>query len=208
MELGYNHSLQKTTLSLTAFYRIRQNAILPYTILDENGVAFTQPFNFGNAITYGFEAIATYNPFSRWSVNFSFSAYEFRIDDDGSVADVSTRLVNWYAKLINNFTVFRDGKLQVIGSYTSPFAIPQGESVAVYYVDVGFQQKIIKGQGRIGLTATDIFNTQEYGFITSDDNFEFSRIFKLDTRAVMLTFGYTFGTSFKEKLMENRFKNE
>jgi hypothetical protein len=55
---------------------------------------------------------------------------------------------------------------------------------------------------------TDIFNTQKYGFITSDHNFQFSRIFKLDTRAVMVTFGYAFGTSFKEKLMENRFKND
>jgi len=208
IDLGYSHSLKSASISLTSFYRIRKDAILPYTVLDDNGVAFTQPFNFGKAATYGFELITSYNPFSRWSINFSFSAYEVRIEDEGTVADLSTSQVNWYSKLINNFTLFRDSKLQVIASYTSPTAIPQGESVAVYYVDLGFQQKIIKGKGRIGLTVTDIFNTQEYGFITSDSNFHFSRIFKLDTQAVMVTFGYTFGTSFKENLMENKFKNE
>jgi outer membrane cobalamin receptor len=31
---------------------------------------------------------------------------------------------------------------------------------------------------------------------------------KLDTRACMFTFGYTFKSAFKEKLMENKFKNQ
>jgi hypothetical protein len=105
-------------------------------------------------------------------------------------------------------TLSTKAKLQVVGSYTSPTTIPQGESVAVYYVDLGFQQKILKDRGRLGVSITDIFDTQKYGFITSDYNFHFSRIFKLDTRAIMFTFGYTFGSAFKEALMENRFKNE
>jgi outer membrane receptor protein involved in Fe transport len=208
LELGYYQTWQKTSLSIVSFYRHRNNAILPYTILDENGVAFTQPLNFGRAYTLGAEAIATLNVSSAWDVNFSFSAYEFNIDDEGTVANIVANQINWYTKLINNFSLFKGGKLQLIGNYTSPVTIPQGESVAVYFVDIGFQQRIMKGKGRIGLTATDIFNTQEYGFITSDYNFDFSRVFKLDTRAIMLTFGYTFGTSFKENLMENRFKND
>jgi outer membrane receptor protein involved in Fe transport len=208
IEFGYNHSWSKASLSLTGFYRQRNNAIFPYTILDENGVAFTQPLNFGKAFTEGIEVIASANPFSSWGINFSFSAYQVHIDDEGAIAGISTEEVNWYAKLINNFTLFHDSKLQIIASYTAPSTIPQGESIEVYYVDMGFQQKIIKGKGRLGLTVTDIFNTQKYGFITSDHNFQFSRIFKLDTRAVMVTFGYAFGTSFKEKLMENRFKND
>ena len=208
MELGYSHSWSKASLSLTGFYRERNNAIFPYTILDENGVAFTQPLNFGKAFTEGLEVIASANPFSSWGINFSFSAYQLHIDDEGIIAGISTEQINWYTKLINNFTLFRDSKLQIIASYTAPSTIPQGESLEVYYVDLGFQQKIIKGAGRLGVTVTDIFNTQKYGFITSDDNFQFSRIFKLDTRAVMLTFAYAFGTSFKERLMENKFKNE
>jgi outer membrane receptor protein involved in Fe transport len=208
IELGYYQTWQKASLSIVSFYRHRNDAILPYTVLDENGVAFTQPLNFGRAYTLGAEAIATLNVSSAWDINFSISAYEFNIDDDRIVANIAANEINWYTKLINNFSLFKGGKLQIIGNYTSPVTIPQGESVAVYFVDVGFQQSIIKGNGRLGLTVTDIFNTQEYGFITSDYNFDFSRVFKLDTRAIMLTFGYSFGTSFKENLMENRFKND
>jgi hypothetical protein len=75
-------------------------------------------------------------------------------------------------------------------------------------VDMGFLQKIMKGQGRIGLSIADIFNTQQSGTITSDINFSYNRTVKIDTRAIMLTFGYTFRSSFKEHLMENKFKNE
>ncbi len=207
-ELSYNNTLQKGSLSLVAFYRLRTNAILPYTVLDENGVAFTQPQNFGKAVTFGMEAIATYNPFSFWSLNFSFSAFEVQIEDTGSATEVSRSLVSWYTKLVNNFTLYKNGKLQVVANYTSPTAIPQGESIAVYFVDLGFQQRIMKGKGRLGVSLTDIFNTQKSGVTTSDDNFTFSRVSKQDTRAIMLTFGYTFGTSFKEKLMENKFQND
>jgi outer membrane receptor protein involved in Fe transport len=207
-ELGYDHSLEKASFSVSTFYRMTTNAILVYTTLDANGVAFTQPLNFGNAKSYGIETITTYNPFSWWSLNLSFSAYDLHIDNEGTVAQLSTNQINWYTKLTNNLNLFRSTKLQATGSYTSPIIIPQGESVAVYYVDIGLQQTIMKGKGRLGLTVTDIFNTQEYGFITSDNNFHFSRIFKLDTRAVMFAFGYTFGTSFKEDVMQNRFKNE
>jgi outer membrane receptor protein involved in Fe transport len=208
MEAGYNHSIGKTSISFSAFYRLRTNSIFPYTVRDENGVAFTKPLNFGNASTYGVESIVTSNPFSYWNINFSFSAYRVAIENSGTVANLSTDLTSWYTKLINNFTLAKGSRLQLVGNYTSPTAIPQGKSVAVYFVDLGFQQKIIKGNGRLGLTITDIFNTQKNGFITSDYNFYFSRVFKIDTRAVMLTFGYTFGTTFKEKLMENRFKND
>lgn len=207
-ELSYNNTLKKGSLSLATFYRLRSNAILPYTVLDENGVAFTQPQNFGTAVTYGAEVIASYNPFSFWSLNFSLSAFKVQIEESGASTEVSTNLVSWYSKLVNNFTLYKNGKLQVIGNYTSPTAIPQGESIAVYFVDVGFQHRMLKGKGRLGVVLTDLFNTQKSGVMISDENFTFSRIFKLDTRAVMATFGYTFGTSFKEKVMENRFRND
>jgi hypothetical protein len=79
--------------------------------------------------------------------------------------------LNWNTKLINNFTLFKNTKLQIIGTYSSPMTIPQGESIEVYYVDLGFQQTLMKGKGRLGLAITDIFDTQQYGYNTSDYNF-------------------------------------
>lgn len=208
LELGYNYSVAKGSLSLMSFYRIRNHAILQYAVVDANGVALSQPLNFGHAMTYGLEALASRNFASFWSANFSFSAFETRIENSGDVADVAAHQFSWYAKLINNLTLGKNTRLQVTGNYVSPTATPQGRTIEIYNVDLGFQQVVMKGNGRLGLVLTDIFNTQRSGLYTSDYNFDFYRTVKLDTRAVMITFGYTFNSSFKEKLMENRFRND
>jgi hypothetical protein len=163
--------------------------------------------NFGNAATYGLEGILSYNAFNFWTVNFNISGYNIHIENSDTV-NVKRNQLTFFIKLINNFSLWKNGKLQLTGNYTSPVAIPQGEQIAVYFADMGFQQKIMKGQGRLGLTITDIFNTQKSGVRTSDSTFIFSRFSKVDTRAIMFTFAYTFRSTFKEKLMENKFKNE
>lgn len=208
IELGHNLSISKFTLTTSLFFRTRNNAVFPFTVLDNNGVALTKPLNFGNARSYGIESIVTYNPVQFWNFNVSVSAFETQIDNRSAVADIAVNAFSWYGKFINNFSIGRRSKLQLIANYVSPTPIPQGRSIAVYNVDGGFQQQIMKGNGRLGLVVTDIFNTQKSGRVTSASNFEFSRIFKLDTRAVMVTFGYTFRSAFSEKLMENRFKND
>jgi outer membrane receptor protein involved in Fe transport len=206
-ELGYSHVLNKFSFSLSTFYRLRNSAIFSYTIMDESGVAFTQPLNFGAATTYGLETIATFSPVASWNLNASFSLYETQFENEGTIG-LTRQQTSWYAKLINNITLFRDTEIQLAGNYTSRLAIPQGEAVAVYFVDLGLLHKLMEGKARLGLTVTDVFNSQKSGSLTSNYNFHSSRIVKLDTRALMVTFGYTFGTSFREKLMENRFKNE
>ncbi len=78
----------------------------------------------------------------------------------------------------------------------------------MYNTDFGIQQEILSGKGRIGMVITDIFNTQRGGVALATADFASNRIFKVDTRALVLTFGYTFNTAFKEKLMENSYSND
>jgi hypothetical protein len=110
--------------------------------------------------------------------------------------------------MINNFSLWKGSKIQIIANYNSPVGNPQGKKIAIYYADLGFQQKILKGKGGLGLAVTDVFNTQANGYTAYASNFSFDRKFKMDTRAVILTFAYSFGTSFKEELIENKFTND
>ena len=119
VELSYNHSFKKGSFTTSAFYRQTSNIILPYTVVDSNGVGFTQPQNFGNASTYGLEAIFTYNPFKFWSINLNVSGYELRIEETDPTLNIQLSQFTGYAKLINNFHVWKNGKLQITGNYTS-----------------------------------------------------------------------------------------
>ena len=139
---------------------------------------------------------------------FVSSAFEQKITGRQDDKDISNNAFSWYVKTINNFNFWKGNKWQIAANYQAPTVTPQGKRLAVYNVDMGMQQKIMKGNGRIGLTITDIFNTQRNGLIAEGDNFSSRRVFKIDTRAFLLTFAYTFGTTFKEKLMENKFLND
>lgn len=207
-ELTQNQTFKKASLTTSLFYRLTSNSIFPYTTIDNNGVSTTRPENFGNSYTYGAEAFFTYNPINFWKINLDASIYEQRIEPSAKLQNAPENLLSGYAKFINNFDVWKNGRFQITTNYTSPIVIPQGIIKEVYFIDLGFQQKILKGQGRLALTVTDIFDTQRSESTVSGSNFEYTHYRKVDTRAVMLIFAYTFKSEFKEKLLENKFKNE
>ncbi|MEY4905616.1 MAG: hypothetical protein RLZZ292_3431, partial [Bacteroidota bacterium] len=198
----------KVSLTSNLFYRRANNYIQQFLTLRPDGVLFTQPKNFGTSTTYGLENIVTVYPTKQWDSNLSVSFFQQNINGSNVSAELNNRLFSWYGKWINNFSLWKGSKFQVISLYNAPVATPQGKRVANYNTDFGFQQKILKDKGRFGLIVTDVFNTQRGGYILNTSDFTFSRIFKIDTRAILLTFAYTFKTSFKEDLMENQFPND
>jgi hypothetical protein len=164
--------------------------------------------NFGNLTTYGVEGIVSVYPTKFWSTNSSISLYQQNIDGSNVSSDVATNVFSWYGKIINNFNLWKGSKLQIIANYNSPIGTPQGQTSAIYYADLGFQQKIWKGKGGLGIVLTDMFNTQNKGNTAYASNFNYNRKFKIDTRALLVTFAYSFGTSFKEESLENKFSND
>jgi hypothetical protein len=61
---------------------------------------------------------------------------------------------------------------------------------------------------RWGIIITDIFNTQQSGFTWNTTDFNFERTFKVDTRAILVTFAYSFNSTFDEGLKKNKFSND
>jgi hypothetical protein len=168
----------------------------------------TIPMNFGNSTTYGIEGIATVFPTTFWSLNGSFSLYKQRIDGSNVSADISNNLLSWYGKIISNFTLREDFKLQLIANYNSPVATPQGSRIAVYFMDMGMQLKTLGGRGAIGIVVTDVFNTQKSGLTAYASDFAYNRKFKVDTRALLITLAITFKAKFDDELLENKFSND
>lgn len=210
VELSYNKEWEKYSLSGNAFYRNANNTIRQYSILQDDGSVLLQPQNIGNMVTYGLETILSLKPFSFYDANISLTAFQQNISGSNlpGAEDVVNSAFSWYGKVINNFVPWKGGKLQLIGNYNSAVATPQGKRIPIYNIDMGFQQKLGKGNARLGLVVTDIFNTLESGYKNNTLLFKNSRISKSDTRALMVTFAYTFRSDFKEKLLENQFSTE
>jgi outer membrane receptor protein involved in Fe transport len=207
-EISYNKEWSKYSFSSNAFYRNATNTIKQYAELQDNGVILLQPRNIGSTITYGLETIFSLKPVGFYDANISVTAFQQNIDASNLAQDVVNKAFSWYGKIINNFVPWKGGKLQIIGNYNSALATPQGKRIPIYNVDMGFQQKIGKGNARLGLVVTDMFNTLESGYKNNTLLFSNNRTSKSDTRALMVTFAYTFKSDFKEKLLENQFSTE
>ncbi|WP_316633422.1 outer membrane beta-barrel family protein [uncultured Flavobacterium sp.] len=207
-EMSYNKEWTKYSFSTNAFYRNATNTIKQYTELLDNGVILLMPKNIGSTVTYGLETIFSLKPIGFYDANISITAFQQNINASNLAQDLVSNAFSWYGKIINNFVPWKGGKLQIIGNYNSALATPQGKRIPVYNVDMGFQQKLGKGNARLGLVVTDMFNTLESGFKNNTALFSNNRTNKSDTRALMLTFAYTFKSDFKEKLLENQFSTE
>jgi outer membrane receptor protein involved in Fe transport len=207
-EFGYNMEWKNVSSVSNLFYRYSTNIIRPFISLNQNGVALTVPMNFGNAQVYGFEEILSAHATKFYSFNAAVSLFQQIINGSNVNSDAVNNYFSWYAKAINNFTLWKGGKMQLIGNYNSPIATPQGTRIAVYNVDGGFQQKLFKNKAAIGLVVTDIFNTQYSGLTAVSSDFNYHRKFKVDTRAFLVTFTYSFKTLAKEELLENKFSND
>jgi outer membrane receptor protein involved in Fe transport len=207
-ELGYNFERNDFSLLTNVFYRHATDIIRSITTLNNNGVALSAPQNLGTGNTYGIEELISVKPTQYWTINGSASLYEQKIDGSNVSTDAMNSYTSWYTKMINNFSLSKNSKLQVIANYNSPIATPQGTRVEVYNVDMGFQHKLWKGKGAIGAVVTDVFDTQKGGVTALTEAFKSYRYFKVDTRAIFLTFTYSFRSLFKEELLKNKFSND
>ncbi len=208
LELGYNKEWGKMTLSSNLFYRYSENTIRSFSQPQANGVVLRLPINIGTASSYGLENIFTAQPTDFYDVNASLTLFQQAFNASNVATDAVQNAFNWYGKLINNFKVSNNSKLQIIGNYKSTATTPQGRQIAQYNADLGFQQKLGKGNARLGLVVVDVFNTLKSGGNTYTTEFTSNRLSKADTRAIMLTFAYSFKSAFKEKLLENKFSKE
>lgn len=207
-EVGYNFERNDFSILTNVFYRHATDMMRSITTLNNNGVALSAPQNLGTGNTYGIEELISFKPTKYWTINGSASLYEQKIDGSNISADAINSYTSWYSKMINNFSLSKNSKLQVIANYNSPIATPQGTRIEVYNVDMGFQHKLWKGKGAIGAVVTDVFDTQRGGVTALTAAFKSYRYFKVDTRAIFLTFTYSFRSMFKEELLKNKFSND
>lgn len=95
----------------------------------------------------------------------------------------------WYAKLNNQFSVWKDMRIQLSGNYFAPKGTVQGKELSRWGVDMGIKKAVAKGKVELTLSATDIFNTMGIrqqidgnGFNAIYENFYETQIFSLGVK--------------------------
>ncbi len=197
---AYINTLQLSDLYLNK-YKVSLSAIVTdnyfYTIFEQNDSTKAYIVTQKNIGTR-YQFIAEFNiPIEIthwWQINADFKAfheqYNYSID---SVAKKSTNGIT--LNLNQSFKLTKKLTAQVDGNYESPsyFAISQYKTL--YYVSAGLRYSILKNNGSIRLTASDIFNSDMNQYHTNYTNLDLTARDKVGSRFLQATFTYRFGNS-------------
>ena len=131
-ELSYNKEINNYSFSTNLFYRYSQNTIRSFFLSLGNGVVLNKPSNIGSSNSYGLENVLIGKPSAFYDFNASLSFFQLKLNATNITDAAIQSSFNWFGKFINNFAISKNGKLQLIGNYTSAATTPQGRQIPVY----------------------------------------------------------------------------
>jgi len=204
-ELSYKLRWTTGSVSLAGYYRTIDDPFTRIYSLDTSSADYNIINkiyqNVGSATNIGVELIFNQDITEFWKLSGSFNWYNNTINPYSGVLlfpyerefSIQKTTDNSADIKINNQFTFRGGtQVQLTALYYTPKNIPQGKQMARSSVDLGLKQPVIKKNGEITLSFSDIFNDfgiqQEIvgdGFTAVYENF-------YETQIISLGFKYKF----------------
>lgn len=197
-----NHAVIGTTLfgnyTIEAYYKTSKNNSfeLPRQNNEESILTYI-PVNLDETVEFGFDFATYFNVLENWSVYFVTSFYN--MEDSGNFDGNKISLNQWsnFTQMSHDFTFLKDQSLSANLSLTYVTKNLQYLNIIdeMLFTDISISKTILKKQGVISLSASGLFNTQNYNINTRYLNQFSSNNAQLDNRFVRLGFRYKFGNT-------------
>lgn len=193
LEVGYTRFTERTSLTLTPYFRRTTNRIRRHLTVDENGVSTLTFENFDTSDSWGLESIGTFQIRGKVNAFVSFNAYRIVTDGSNVDASLSNDAFGWTTRLNATYTVRPGLDLQASYFYRAPLDIEGGRMGSFSAANIAIRQKLLGDQASVSLRVNDVFDTMGMNFWREDSNFyqEMSRSW--GSRMAMVTFTYNFG---------------
>ncbi len=197
VDLSYSIS-NKLFQLVTSLYYKRVNDVISRFIEVSGEVSQVSYQNLDNSINQGIELILTWKKWKKWNLMLSGNAYKTASDGSNVDSDLGNE---GYAGTVNTNITWKNNGWQTQASvrYRAPFVILQGNIESVFTSDLALKKGVLKEKGTIGLRLSDVFNTREFNFNTSGENFSQSGRRKRESQNLYFTFSYNFGKLEKRK---------
>jgi outer membrane receptor protein involved in Fe transport len=215
-EVGYNKTINRTSLTTTVFYRRTADLISTMSNIDNNGVTNTTFANIAEGNYYGAELIAVHPLLKWWRLNGNFSFYKTVIDDNG-ISNINIDKNSWTAKVNSQMTLWEEIQLQLSFNYNSPTVMSQqsyhmGSSILsaqawlkeVYFLDAAIRKDFFEGRLSVTLRVSDVFNTRKFDSETTGQGFFIDSYRKMESRTAYLGFTFRLTSNGKQNEPERR----
>ncbi|MFD2822562.1 outer membrane beta-barrel family protein [Lacinutrix iliipiscaria] len=196
---------------IEAYYNYGEDRFLELPIQDneENQFIF-MPTNLDRTIEYGFDFNAYFNVTKNWFVSFSTSFYN--VEDKANFNTVTLQKDTWsnYSLISNDFSFLKDNSLTAnfimyyIGKNQQGFQEIDSRVAS----DLAIKKSIFNKKAAISLSASDLFNSQDFSITSKYLNQNNSRFFNQDNRYIKLGFSYKFGNTILKTNQRNKEREE
>jgi iron complex outermembrane receptor protein len=191
-ELSYQISMKKATIATSAFHKETNQIIQRITEIQNDSVRISTFTNLSSGQNSGLELILSLRPAKWWNINTNYSFYYSKLDGRNIDANLSNTGYMGSGRIMSMMNFKKGFGVQFSGFYRTPMVRIQGTTAAIYSFDLSVQKKILKNKGVISLRLSDIFDTREWNYYSSEsNNFELSGTWKRQSRLLIAGFRYS-----------------
>jgi outer membrane receptor protein involved in Fe transport len=202
-EAGYLVELEKVSILLSAYYRLRQGVIQRITEApDSAGVSRVIPVNLATQDAYGLEFNLSLDVAQWWQIN--SSANFFRAITEGQYNEelLYSDTYSFNTRTTSKITLWKKLEFQAAFNYRGPRITTQGKDLSSYSIDLSIAKDVLKGRGTLTANVRDLLNTRLRRSIVEIDDYYSESVSQNRPRQIRLSFTYRLNTS-KERERRN-----
>jgi ferric enterobactin receptor len=198
-EFGHIKYVEKGSISSSIYYRHTNGKIISIRRVEENGNSYTKPENLGTENSYGAEFTSSYSFYQWWKMDGSLNFFRAITNGTGLDESFKSDTYSWFVRATSRFTLWKNTDLQLRGNYEAPQQTPQGRRKSLATLDIAASRDILKNNGTLTLSITDVFNSRKYRSILEGANFYTTTSSQGRLRQINLTLNYRLHQAKKKK---------
>jgi hypothetical protein len=150
------------------------------------------PANISSLNQFGFSVNAN-NPITKWwTSNININVFNNNYKGVISKAPVDLAATSFILNGSQQFTINKTLTAELTGRFRNGWLEGVMRAKAIGFVGAGISQQVLKNQGKISLTARDIFHTQRFRGTSQYSNVDFEINQVNETQVVTIGFSYRF----------------
>ncbi len=205
IESEFIRAWSQYSLSTTVYYRHTDNMISMSRIFDTlTGRGVVKPRNFSTSDNIGADLIFRVSLGKKGNVMMNLSGNSSKVNGENIQAGLQSMQYGWNAKVSGTYKILKNTSLSLSGNYGSPMKQPLGSFQMPGGVDIGIRQDLFKNRATLNVNLADIFDTKKMNMRSFNTGYELNAFRKKESRIVMVTFSWRFGSNEELKKKGNQ----
>ena len=203
-EIGNRFIYNKKSGSFSVYYRDIKQAISRIKSAKNDSALIVSFINLDKVEMLGGDFILSLQPYKWWTINAGGNVFFTRLTGVLENNIIDNNKFAWNTELSTQIKLPKDISIQISGYYRSKLPLTLGMVRERHYVDFALNKKVLKGNGRLVLKISDIFNTYKFGMdleAIDINNFRYSQSNrrKIESRYFILSFSYNLNGKGQQK---------